>query len=171
LARNGEIAEPCPVPLSLTVTIRPGRGQHNALDALCVGITAKRVNYIFDGDVQSLAAALACGSCQGSQGLGKKHLAGAVEGSADVDDVCVKPSPVCLPPAWPSRAPRRAVGARGDDPNNKEPLSGLETVWPPLAKAGQEIRPVLIRKHRDDCQIHAKLVVFGSTSENREIGT
>jgi len=32
---------------------RPGRGQHNALDALCVGITTKRVNYIFDGDVRS----------------------------------------------------------------------------------------------------------------------
>jgi RNA-directed DNA polymerase len=32
---------------------RPERGQHDALDALCVGITSKRVNFIFDGDVRS----------------------------------------------------------------------------------------------------------------------
>jgi RNA-directed DNA polymerase len=39
--------------LGFSYGFRPGRGQHNALDALCVGITTKRVNYIFDGDVQS----------------------------------------------------------------------------------------------------------------------
>jgi RNA-directed DNA polymerase len=32
---------------------RPKRGQHNALDALCVGITTKKVNFIFDADVRS----------------------------------------------------------------------------------------------------------------------
>ena len=32
---------------------RPKRGQHDALDALIVGITAKRVNFILDADVAS----------------------------------------------------------------------------------------------------------------------
>jgi RNA-directed DNA polymerase len=32
---------------------RPGRGQHNALDALCVGITTRKVNFVFDADVRS----------------------------------------------------------------------------------------------------------------------
>jgi retron-type reverse transcriptase len=32
---------------------RPGRGTHDALDALCVGITSKKVNFIVDADIQS----------------------------------------------------------------------------------------------------------------------
>ena len=32
---------------------RPRRGQHDALDALCVGITSKKVNYILDADIRS----------------------------------------------------------------------------------------------------------------------
>src|SRR5262249_59704132 len=32
---------------------RPKRGQHDALDALVVGITTRRVNFIFDADVAS----------------------------------------------------------------------------------------------------------------------
>jgi RNA-directed DNA polymerase len=39
--------------LGFSYGFRPGRGQHNALDALCVGITSKKVNYIFDADVRS----------------------------------------------------------------------------------------------------------------------
>ncbi len=39
--------------LGFSYGFRPKRGQHHALDALCVGITTKRVNYIFDGDVRS----------------------------------------------------------------------------------------------------------------------
>src|SRR5499425_2062491 len=39
--------------LGFSYGFRPGRGQHNALDALCVGITNKKVNYIFDADVRS----------------------------------------------------------------------------------------------------------------------
>jgi RNA-directed DNA polymerase len=39
--------------LGFSYGFRPGRGQHNALDALCVGITTKKVNFIFDGDVRS----------------------------------------------------------------------------------------------------------------------
>jgi RNA-directed DNA polymerase len=39
--------------LEFSYGFRPGRGQHNALDALCVGITSKKVNFIFDADVRS----------------------------------------------------------------------------------------------------------------------
>src|SRR5262245_28229994 len=39
--------------LGFSYAFRPGRGQHNALDALCVGITSKKVNFIFDADVRS----------------------------------------------------------------------------------------------------------------------
>src|SRR5262245_3309585 len=39
--------------LGFSYAFRPGRGQHNALDALCVGIASKRVNFIFDADVRS----------------------------------------------------------------------------------------------------------------------
>src|SRR5215472_3650323 len=38
--------------LGLSYGFRPGRGQHNALDALCVGITSKKVNYILDADIR-----------------------------------------------------------------------------------------------------------------------
>ena len=38
---------------SPTRRFRPGRGQHNALDALCVGISSKKVNFILDADVRS----------------------------------------------------------------------------------------------------------------------
>jgi RNA-directed DNA polymerase len=39
--------------LGVSYGFRPGRGQHNALDALCVGITSRKVNFIFDGDIRS----------------------------------------------------------------------------------------------------------------------
>src|SRR5258705_2344983 len=39
--------------LGFSYGFRPKRGQHDALDALCVGITTKRVNFIFDADVRS----------------------------------------------------------------------------------------------------------------------
>jgi retron-type reverse transcriptase len=32
---------------------RPGRSQHDALDALYVGITSKKVNYVVDLDIRS----------------------------------------------------------------------------------------------------------------------
>jgi RNA-directed DNA polymerase len=38
---------------SPTRRFRPGRGQHNALDALCVGITSKKVNFVLDADIRS----------------------------------------------------------------------------------------------------------------------
>src|SRR5262250_2121540 len=39
--------------LGFSYGFRPGRGQHNALDALCVGITSKKVNFVFDADIRS----------------------------------------------------------------------------------------------------------------------
>src|SRR5215813_12781864 len=39
--------------LGFSYGFRPGRGQHDALDALCVGITTKRVNFILDADIRS----------------------------------------------------------------------------------------------------------------------
>ena len=39
--------------LGFSYGFRPGRGQHDALDALCVGITSKKVNFILDADIRS----------------------------------------------------------------------------------------------------------------------
>ena len=39
--------------LGFSYGFRPGRGQHDALDALAYGITTKKVNFIFDADVRS----------------------------------------------------------------------------------------------------------------------
>ena len=39
--------------LGVSYGFRPGRGQHDALDALVVGITGRKVNYILDADIQS----------------------------------------------------------------------------------------------------------------------
>jgi retron-type reverse transcriptase len=39
--------------LGFSYGFRPGRGQHDALDALAVGITTKRVCFILDADVRS----------------------------------------------------------------------------------------------------------------------
>jgi Retron-type reverse transcriptase len=39
--------------LDFSYGFRPGRSQHDALDALCVGITSKKVNFILDLDIRS----------------------------------------------------------------------------------------------------------------------
>ena len=39
--------------LGFSYGFRPGRGQHDALDALCVGINSKKVNCILDADIRS----------------------------------------------------------------------------------------------------------------------
>ena len=39
--------------LGFSYGFRPGRGQHDALDALAYAITTKNVNFIFDADVRS----------------------------------------------------------------------------------------------------------------------
>jgi group II intron reverse transcriptase/maturase len=39
--------------LGFSYGFRPGRGTHNALDALCVGICSRKVSWILDADIQS----------------------------------------------------------------------------------------------------------------------
>src|SRR6478752_1861021 len=39
--------------LGFSYGFRPGYGTHDALDALCVGITSRKVNFILDADIQS----------------------------------------------------------------------------------------------------------------------
>jgi retron-type reverse transcriptase len=39
--------------LDFSYRFRPGRSQHDALDALYVGITSKKVNYVVDLDIRS----------------------------------------------------------------------------------------------------------------------
>ncbi len=39
--------------LGFSYEFRPGRGAHDALDALCVGITSIKVSYILDADIRS----------------------------------------------------------------------------------------------------------------------
>ena len=39
--------------LGFSYGFRPGRGTHYALDALCVGITSRKVNFILDADIRS----------------------------------------------------------------------------------------------------------------------
>jgi RNA-directed DNA polymerase len=39
--------------LGFSYGFRPGRGTHDALDALCVGISSRKVNFILDADIQS----------------------------------------------------------------------------------------------------------------------
>src|SRR5271168_5430629 len=39
--------------LGFSYGFRPGRGTHDALDALCVGIESRKVNYILDADISS----------------------------------------------------------------------------------------------------------------------
>src|SRR6202790_1715546 len=39
--------------LGFSYGFRPGRGQHDALDALCVGIASRKVNWILDADIRS----------------------------------------------------------------------------------------------------------------------
>jgi RNA-directed DNA polymerase len=39
--------------LGVSYGFRPGRGAHNALDALCVGIDSRKVSYVLDADIRS----------------------------------------------------------------------------------------------------------------------
>jgi retron-type reverse transcriptase len=42
--------------LGISYGFRPGRGTHDALDALCVGIGRKKVSFILDADIRSFFA-------------------------------------------------------------------------------------------------------------------
>ena len=50
---------------------RPGRGPHQALDALSVGIESKRVNWVLDCDVRSFFDTVLC-SLRGASRSGQK---------------------------------------------------------------------------------------------------
>ena len=50
--------------LGFSYGFRPKRGQHDALDALIVGISSKRVNFILDADVRSFFDELAGTLCR-----------------------------------------------------------------------------------------------------------
>ena len=39
--------------LGISYGFRPGRGTHDALDALCVGIDSRKVSFILDADIRS----------------------------------------------------------------------------------------------------------------------
>ena len=39
--------------LGFSYGFRPGRGTHDALDALCVGIHSKKVSFVLDADIRS----------------------------------------------------------------------------------------------------------------------
>jgi RNA-directed DNA polymerase len=39
--------------LGISYGFRPGRGAHDALDALVVGIKSRQVNFILDADIRS----------------------------------------------------------------------------------------------------------------------
>ena len=65
--------------LGFSYGFRPGRGQHDALDALAVGIGRQRINWILDADIRSfLDAATHCtpvhAGCSKSPGCGSKPL-------------------------------------------------------------------------------------------------
>ena len=45
--------------LGLSYGFRPGRGPHDALDALTVGITSRKVNWILDADIQNCLEGIA----------------------------------------------------------------------------------------------------------------
>jgi retron-type reverse transcriptase len=45
--------------LGFSYGFRPGRSQHNALDALHVGITRKKVNWVLDLDIRAFLDAAA----------------------------------------------------------------------------------------------------------------
>jgi hypothetical protein len=55
---------------------RPGRSQHNALDALTVAITSKKVNWILDADIEGLSIPPERWSCRRTcfrQSSGSSH--------------------------------------------------------------------------------------------------
>ena len=48
--------------LGFSYGFRPGRGAHDAMDALCVGIHSKKVSFILDADIRSFFDEISPGS-------------------------------------------------------------------------------------------------------------
>jgi retron-type reverse transcriptase len=51
---------------------RPGRGPHDALDALAVGLERKRVNWVLDADIRDFSAELIIRGCGSSSSTGSR---------------------------------------------------------------------------------------------------
>ena len=51
---------------------RPGRGQHDALDALAVGIERKKVNWVLDADIRDFFTSVVAAGWKGSSGTGSR---------------------------------------------------------------------------------------------------
>ncbi len=56
--------------LGFSYGFRPGRGQHNALDALTAGIKSRKVNWIADADIRSSSKKSIMGGCSGFSNTG-----------------------------------------------------------------------------------------------------
>jgi len=56
--------------LGFSYGFRPGRGQHNALDALTAGIKSRKVNWIVDADIRSFFDEIDHGGCSGFSNIG-----------------------------------------------------------------------------------------------------
>jgi RNA-directed DNA polymerase len=58
--------------LGFSYGFRPGRGPHDALDALAVGIERKKVNWVLDADIRDFSPALIAAGWKGSSGTGSR---------------------------------------------------------------------------------------------------
>ena len=54
--------------LGFSYGFRPGRGQHDALDALAVGLKRRKVNWVLDADIRGFFDAIDFGGWRGSLG-------------------------------------------------------------------------------------------------------
>jgi RNA-directed DNA polymerase len=64
--------------LGFSYGFRPGRGQHDALDALAVGIETRAVNWILDADIRSFFDAVTMTGCFASPSIGSATAASSV---------------------------------------------------------------------------------------------
>ena len=80
--------------LGFSYGFRPGRSQHDALDALVVGITSTKVNYILDADIRSFFDAVS------------QELAGPLPGAPDRRPAHHPPDPEMAEGGRPGRRGR-----------------------------------------------------------------
>ena len=58
--------------LGFSYGFRPGRSAHDALDALAVGITRKRVNFVLDADIRDFFASSTGAGWSGFSSIGSR---------------------------------------------------------------------------------------------------
>ena len=56
--------------LGFSYGFRPGRSQHDALDALWVGVMGKKVNWVLDADIRGFLITLTTDGCSSSSSTG-----------------------------------------------------------------------------------------------------